>query len=108
MRFLLLIFTILLMTNCDKTEYVTMVYNEYSCSSPWGMTTNTETDKAVLNAVESFFDEMYDLELKATTIKRDIIVPHCMDCSCLTGSRIFIEVDEAFTSTLEDENFYLE
>jgi hypothetical protein len=108
MRILLFTFAILLMTNCDKTEYVTMIYDETFCANEWSTTYDEQNEAAVLEDIEDYFKTTYDLEFKDISLTYQDPGIVCYACSCTSGTKIFVEVDELFVSILQDENFYLE
>jgi len=108
MRNLLFALTILLMTNCDKTEYVTMVYEETFCANKWSLTYDEQNEAAVLENIEEYFKTTYSIEFKEISLTYEDPGIVCYACHCTSGTRFFIEVDEAFVQILQDENFYLQ
>lgn len=108
MRNLLFVLTILLLTNCDKTEYVTMVYDETLCANEWSLTYDEQNEAAVLEDIEAYFETTYNLEFKDISLKYEDPGLVCYACFCTSGTKFFIEVDEVFVTILQDEGFYLQ
>lgn len=100
MRTLFLFIVIIFMTSCDKSDLITMVYQETQCSDVW-QDNSTSTEESIID----YFESQHDIELNEVTIKTVSTGAVCLACHCTTGREIKIYVAEAEVATVESEGF---
>ncbi|MFK7947803.1 MAG: hypothetical protein AB8G11_09445 [Saprospiraceae bacterium] len=103
MRILFLFVGLIFITSCQKTDLVTMVYQETGCSDAW--MSYEQNNNSREEAIMDYFDKELDIKLNDVKITVVSNGPFCYACHCPTGREIEVSIDEKFVSSMESEGF---
>ena len=103
MRILFLFAALIFMTNCEKSDLVTMLYAETQCSDVWMIYRTSENTTE--EAITIYFEKEHDIELTNIQIETVSTGIFCNACDCTSGREIQVNIDEKLISTLEFEGF---
>ena len=107
-NYLLFLFGLLLLgSNCSKeVPLMTLEYAETKCSDPWG-TNEGNSKEEVESALMAFLENELNISNATIKISFEEKAEACEACSCKTGRKITVTVEEGFVPILEDNGFFL-
>jgi hypothetical protein len=106
MKYLFLLFTILLITNCTQhkcLQYTTVQYKQTYCADAWA---TGDTDSITAKNVVTFLTDK-NISVRGVNIENDGQQESCKSCVCYTGKTIYIDIfhDEATLAALSKLGF---
>lgn len=103
----ILFFFTVVFTSCQQENEVQMNWNQTYCAEPWGNVNNSDFDALEMD-IDDYLTEQ-EIEVLDIKIDDDWSNPEeCLACTCLSGVRIEVWVNEEDVDKMNEIGFYQE
>ncbi|MGB5819575.1 MAG: hypothetical protein WBG90_08825 [Saonia sp.] len=96
----------IVLISCDKDDENNRFYwNQTKCADPWNTGENDSNEQTSI-AISDFLEKEQITVLNLNFDSQSPLDSLCESCSCGTGQRIIIDVENADASKMKDLDFY--